>query len=162
MPEYAGRARDKVASDLVVLTPQEDEAVLFQARLNDVRMFYVGFAFRGDVAYGGSGGKADFGYEQAVSMFVRQTASGWKLTFLTQTRRSKTVPKRPPTPQASWAAPAVQGSAARYWVALCSEKWSMTICATTSRSNPVTTPCTQPLLVSSRPNTLKAASTAAL
>ena len=32
---------------LVVLTLEEDEAVLFQARLNDVRMFYVGFAFRG-------------------------------------------------------------------------------------------------------------------
>ena len=47
VPEYAGRARDKVASDLVVLTPREDEAVLVQARFNDVRMFYVGFAFRG-------------------------------------------------------------------------------------------------------------------
>ena len=47
VPEYAGRALDKAASDLVVLTPQEDEAVLFQARPNDVRMFYVGFAFRG-------------------------------------------------------------------------------------------------------------------
>lgn len=35
------------ASDLVVLTLEEDEAVLFQARLNDVRMLYVGFAFRG-------------------------------------------------------------------------------------------------------------------
>lgn len=32
---------------LVVLTLEEDEAVLFQARLNDVRMLYVGFAFRG-------------------------------------------------------------------------------------------------------------------
>ena len=32
---------------LVVLTLEEDEAMLFQARLNDVRMFYVGFAFRG-------------------------------------------------------------------------------------------------------------------
>ena len=76
VPEYAGRARDKAASDLLVLTPREDEAVLFQARLNDVRMFYVGFAFRGEVAYGCSGGKTVFGYEQAVSMFVRQTASG--------------------------------------------------------------------------------------
>ena len=76
VPEYAGRARDKVASDLVVLTPQEDEAVLFQARLNDVRMFYVGFAFRGEVAYGCSGGKTVFGYEQPASMFVRQAASG--------------------------------------------------------------------------------------
>lgn len=45
VPEYAGRARDKAASYLVVLTL--DEAVLFQARLNDVRMLYVGFAFRG-------------------------------------------------------------------------------------------------------------------
>ena len=45
VPEYAGWARDKAASYLVVLTL--DEAVLFQARLNDVRMFYVGFAFRG-------------------------------------------------------------------------------------------------------------------
>ena len=76
VPEYAGRARDKAASDFVVLTLQEDEAVLFQARLNDVRMFYVGFAFRGEVAYGCSGGKTVFGYEQPASMFVRQTASG--------------------------------------------------------------------------------------
>lgn len=45
VPEYAGRARDKVASDVVVLTLVEP--VLFQARLNDVRMFYVGFPFRG-------------------------------------------------------------------------------------------------------------------
>lgn len=64
------------ASDLVVLTLEEDEAVLFQARLNDVRMFYVGFALRGEVAYGCSGGKTVFGYEQPASMFVRQTASG--------------------------------------------------------------------------------------
>ena len=76
VPEYAGRALDKAASDLVVLTPQEDEAVLFQARLNDVGMFYVGFAFRGEVAYGCSGGKTVFGYEQPASMFVRQAASG--------------------------------------------------------------------------------------
>lgn len=45
VPEYAGWARDKAAWYLVVLTL--DEAVLFQARLNDVRMLYVGFAFRG-------------------------------------------------------------------------------------------------------------------
>ena len=45
VPEYAGWARDKAASYLVVLTL--DEAVLFQARLNDVRMLCVGFAFRG-------------------------------------------------------------------------------------------------------------------
>lgn len=76
VPEYAGWARDKAAWHLVVLTLEEDEAVLFQARLNDVRMFYVGFAFRGGVAYGCSGGKTVFGYEQPASMFVRQAASG--------------------------------------------------------------------------------------
>ncbi len=74
VPEYAGWARDKAASYLVVLTL--DEAVLFQARLNDVRVLYVGFAFRGEVAYGCSGGKTVFGYEQPASMFVRQAASG--------------------------------------------------------------------------------------
>ena len=76
VPEYACWARDKVASDLVVLTLEEGEAVLFLARLNDVRMLYVGFAFRGEVAYGYSGGKTVFGYEQPVGMFVRQAASG--------------------------------------------------------------------------------------
>ena len=76
VPEYAGWARDKAAWHLVVLTLEEDEAMLFQARLNDVRMFYVGFALRGEVAYGCSGGKTVFGYEQPASMFVRQTASG--------------------------------------------------------------------------------------
>lgn len=76
VPEYAGWARDKAAWYLVLLTLEEGEAVLFQARLNDVRMFYVGFAFRGEVAYGCSGGKTVFGYEQPASMFVRQAASG--------------------------------------------------------------------------------------
>ena len=47
VPEYAGWARDKAASYWVVLTL--DEAVLLQARLNDVRVLYVGFAFRGGV-----------------------------------------------------------------------------------------------------------------
>ena len=42
-----GQGARQGASDLVVLTLEEDEAVLFQARLNDVRMFYVGFPFRG-------------------------------------------------------------------------------------------------------------------
>ena len=49
MPEYACWARGKAASYLVVLTLEEDEAVLLQARLNDVRVLYVGFAFRGGV-----------------------------------------------------------------------------------------------------------------
>ena len=76
VPEYACWARDKAASYLVVLTLEEDAAVLFPARLNEVRMLYVGFAFRGEVAYGYSGGKNVFGYGQLVSMFVRQAASG--------------------------------------------------------------------------------------
>ena len=74
VPEYAGWARDKAAWHLVVLTLEEGEAVLFLARLNDVRVLYVGFAFR--VAYGCSGGKTVFGYEQPVSMFARQAALG--------------------------------------------------------------------------------------
>ena len=76
VPEYACWAPDKAASYLVVLTLEEDETVLLQARLNDVRVLYVGFAFRGEVAYGYSGGKTVFGYEQPVGMFVRQAASG--------------------------------------------------------------------------------------
>ena len=76
VPEYACWARGKAASYLVVLTLEEDEAVLLQARLNDVRVLYVGFAFRGGAAYGCSGGKNVFGYEQPASMFVRQAASG--------------------------------------------------------------------------------------
>ena len=75
VPEYAGWARDKAAWYLVVLTLEEDEAVLFQARLNDVRVCMWGLRF-GGVAYGCSGGKTVFGYEQPVGMFVRQAASG--------------------------------------------------------------------------------------
>lgn len=76
VPEYACWARDKAAWYLVVLTLEEGEAVLFQSRLNHVRVLYVGFASRGEVAYGCSGGKTVFGYEQPASMFVRQAASG--------------------------------------------------------------------------------------
>ena len=45
VPEYAGWARDKAAWYLVVLTLEEGEAVLFLARLNDVRVLYVVFSF---------------------------------------------------------------------------------------------------------------------
>ena len=47
VPEYACWAPDKAAWYLVLLTLEEGEAVLFLARLNDVRVLYVGFAFRG-------------------------------------------------------------------------------------------------------------------
>jgi|GEM_PF-24300 len=49
-PEHAAKARDKVAAELAVLTPQEDEAILREAGFTDVQMFYMGFAFRGWVA----------------------------------------------------------------------------------------------------------------
>lgn len=49
-PEMADRGRAKVAAELAVLTPQEDEAILREAGFSDVRMFYMGFAFRGWVA----------------------------------------------------------------------------------------------------------------
>lgn len=49
-PEMANRGRAKVAAELAVLTPQEDEAILRKAGFGDVRMFYMGFAFRGWVA----------------------------------------------------------------------------------------------------------------
>lgn len=49
-PEPAARARDKVAAELAVLTPEQDEAVLREAGFSDVWMFYMGFAFRGWVA----------------------------------------------------------------------------------------------------------------
>ena len=49
-PEHAARARDKVAAELAVLTPEEDEAILREAGFSDVQMFYMGFAFRGWVA----------------------------------------------------------------------------------------------------------------
>lgn len=41
-PEHAIRARDKVAAELAVLTPEEDEAVLREAGFGDVRMSYMG------------------------------------------------------------------------------------------------------------------------
>lgn len=49
-PEHAARARDKIAAELAVLTPEEDEAILREAGFSGVQMFYMGFAFRGWVA----------------------------------------------------------------------------------------------------------------
>lgn len=49
-PEMADRGRAKVAAELAALTPDEDEAILREAGFGDVRMFYMGFAFRGWVA----------------------------------------------------------------------------------------------------------------
>lgn len=49
-PERAARARDKVAAELTVLTPEKEEAILREAGFSGVRMFYMGFAFRGWVS----------------------------------------------------------------------------------------------------------------
>ena len=49
-PKHAAKARDKVAAELAVLTPEADEAVLREAGFGDVQMFYMGFAFRGWLA----------------------------------------------------------------------------------------------------------------
>ncbi|KQO15993.1 hypothetical protein ASF16_15450 [Acidovorax sp. Leaf78] len=49
-PELADGGWTKVASELVALMPEEDEAMLREAGFGDVRMFYMGLAFRGWVA----------------------------------------------------------------------------------------------------------------
>lgn len=46
-PEHAARTRDKVAAELAVLMPKEDEVVLREAGFCNVRMFCMGFAFSG-------------------------------------------------------------------------------------------------------------------
>lgn len=49
--ENANKAREAVDSQLSILTPEEDEAILREAGFSNVSLFYVGFAFRGWVAY---------------------------------------------------------------------------------------------------------------
>lgn len=48
--EHAARARAKVAAELAVPTLEDGEAALWEAGFTDVRMFYVGFMYRGWVA----------------------------------------------------------------------------------------------------------------
>ena len=50
-PEQAASAGAAVAERLPIFTPQEDEALLREAGFTDVTLFYVGFTFRGWVAY---------------------------------------------------------------------------------------------------------------
>ena len=49
--EMADRGLVKVAAELAVLTPQEDEAILREAGFSDVGMFYMGFALALDMDY---------------------------------------------------------------------------------------------------------------
>lgn len=49
-PGQAERARAALGSQLPILAPEEDEAILRGAGFSDVSLFYAGFAFRGWVA----------------------------------------------------------------------------------------------------------------
>ena len=50
-PRQAAATREKVEKELTILSPSQDEDILREAGFSDVRLFYVGFTFRGWVAY---------------------------------------------------------------------------------------------------------------
>ncbi len=50
-PEKATNARTAIAARLDILSPQEDEAMLHEAGFSNVTPFYIGFTFRGWIAY---------------------------------------------------------------------------------------------------------------
>ena len=50
-PGQATAARDGIQRQLPILTPAQDDAILREAGFSDVQLFYVGFTFRGWVAY---------------------------------------------------------------------------------------------------------------
>jgi tRNA (cmo5U34)-methyltransferase len=50
-PDKAAHAATTVGSQLPILSPEQDEALLRAAGFTNVSLFYVGFAFRGWVAY---------------------------------------------------------------------------------------------------------------
>jgi tRNA (cmo5U34)-methyltransferase len=50
-PQHAASAREKVGRELPILTPAQDEAILREAGFGEIQLFYVGFTFRGWVAY---------------------------------------------------------------------------------------------------------------
>ncbi len=49
-PERARAGAIKVAAELPILSPDEDEALLTQAGFSNIRPFYSGFTFRGRIA----------------------------------------------------------------------------------------------------------------
>lgn len=53
-PAKAESARAAIAEQLPILAPEEDEAILRDAGFTNISLFYVGFTFRGWVAYAGS------------------------------------------------------------------------------------------------------------
>lgn len=50
-PAKAQNARTVIAAQLPILAPEQDEAILRDAGFSNVSLFYVGFTFRGWVAY---------------------------------------------------------------------------------------------------------------
>lgn len=50
-PDKAAAARDAVTNHLEILGPAQDEAILREAGFSDPTLFYIGFTFRGWVAY---------------------------------------------------------------------------------------------------------------
>ena len=49
-PEKAANARTAIDTQLPILAPEQDEALLREGGFTDISLFYVGFAFRGWVA----------------------------------------------------------------------------------------------------------------
>ncbi len=50
-PSQAERARSAIAAHLPILAPEVDEQILIDAGFSGVSLFYVGFTFRGWIAY---------------------------------------------------------------------------------------------------------------
>lgn len=50
-PDNAANARAAIDTQLTILTPEQDEAILREAGFSNVSLFYAGFTFRGWVAY---------------------------------------------------------------------------------------------------------------
>ena len=49
--DKAANARAAIDTQLTILTPEQDEAILSEAGFSNVSLFYAGFTFRGWVAY---------------------------------------------------------------------------------------------------------------
>jgi tRNA (cmo5U34)-methyltransferase len=50
-PDQVAKARETIETHLPILAPEQDEAILQDAGFSNVQLFYMGFAFRGWVAY---------------------------------------------------------------------------------------------------------------
>jgi tRNA (cmo5U34)-methyltransferase len=50
-PDKAANARAAIDTQLTILTPEQDEAILREAGFSNISLFYAGFTFRGWVGY---------------------------------------------------------------------------------------------------------------